>query len=76
MIEKITTYLEDHLQEMLTEPEVDREDNNVLGNITYKRCSRSWKLIEKITTYLEDNLQEMLTELEVDREDAHVVGSS
>ena len=51
MTEKTTTYLEDNLQEMLTELEVDREDNNVLGNITYKRCSRSWKLIEKITTY-------------------------
>ena len=74
MIGKTTTYLEDNLQEMLTELEVDREDNNVLGNITYKRCSRSWKLIEKITTYLEDNLQEMLTELEVDREDNNVLG--
>ena len=31
MIEKTTTYLEDNLQEMLTELEVDREDNNVLG---------------------------------------------
>ena len=31
MIGKTTTYLEDNLQEMLTELEVDREDNNVLG---------------------------------------------
>ena len=31
MIEKTTTYLEDNLQEMLTELEVDREDVHVVG---------------------------------------------